>query len=99
MRVDLPGDGERSQACEALQGRKLGTGHDSPPLEEWYALSIRFPANYTTSGSGLSLAQLNFQAIWGAPLSLSGQSPTASPPRSGMTSSFTSSGRPTPPKG
>ena len=76
MRVDLPEDGERIQACEALHGRKLGTGHGTPPLEEWYALSIRFPANYTTRGNGLSLAQFNFQGIWGAPLSLGGQSPT-----------------------
>jgi hypothetical protein len=69
-RFDLPSDGLRSQACEALHGRKLGTGHGYPPFEEWYALSIRFPANYTTQGWGLTVASLNYQTIWGAPLGI-----------------------------
>jgi Polysaccharide lyase len=75
MRVDLEGDGLRGQACEALHGRKLDTGHGYPPFEEWYALSIRLPANYTTSGWGVALAQFNYQTIWGAPLSIQGNGP------------------------
>jgi polysaccharide lyase-like protein len=76
MRVDLEGDGLRTQACEALHGRKLGTGQGFPPFEEWYAFSIRFPANYTTRGWGLTLAQFNYQTIWGAPLYIQGNGPT-----------------------
>jgi hypothetical protein len=74
-RFDLPSDGLRLQACEALHERTLGTGQGHPPLEQWYALSIRFPANYTTSGWGLTLAQFNYEKIWGAPLSIIGQGP------------------------
>jgi hypothetical protein len=69
-RFDLPSDGQRLQACEALHGRTLGTGHGYPPLEQWYALSIRFPANYTTQGWGLAVASFNYQLIWGAPLGI-----------------------------
>ena len=78
MRVDLPGDGERRQACEALRKRQLGTGHGFPPLEEWYALSIRLPASYTPKGWGLTIAQLNYQSIWGAPIHLNGHGPRTS---------------------
>jgi hypothetical protein len=72
-RVELEGDALRLQACEALHGRTLGTGHGHPPREEWYALSIRLPANYTARGWGLQLASFNYQKIWGAPLGIIGQ--------------------------
>jgi polysaccharide lyase-like protein len=75
-RFDLEGDGLRLQACEALHGRTLGTGQGYPPLEQWYALSIRLPANYTTQGWGLALAQFNYEKIWGAPLGILGQGPS-----------------------
>jgi hypothetical protein len=73
-RVDLPA-ASTSSACEALHPRPLGSGHAHPPNEEWYALTIRFPSNYATAGNGLSVAQFNFQGIWGAPLSLKAQGP------------------------
>jgi polysaccharide lyase-like protein len=76
MRVDLEGDGLRAQACEVLHGRQLGTGQGFPPFEEWYALSIRLPANYTTHGWGLTLVQFNYEKIWGAPLAIQGNGPT-----------------------
>jgi hypothetical protein len=75
-RVDLEGDGHRTQACEALHGRTLGSGHGYPPHEEWYALSIRLPANYTSSGWGIQLASFNYQKIWGAPLGIIGYGPS-----------------------
>jgi hypothetical protein len=73
-RVDLQAASTTS-ACEALHSRPLGTGHGFPPHEEWYALTFRLPRNYATAGNGLSVAQFNFQNIWGAPLSLKAQSP------------------------
>jgi hypothetical protein len=78
MRVDLPGDGERRQACEALHGRKLGTGHGFPPFEEWYALSIRFPANLTTQGWGMTVTQFGYQGIWGSPIHITAHGPADS---------------------
>jgi Polysaccharide lyase len=74
-RFDLEGDAQRLQSCEALHERTLGTGQGFPPLEQWYALSIRLPANYTTRGWGLTLAQFNYEKIWGAPLAIQGNGP------------------------
>jgi hypothetical protein len=75
-RVDLPADAERRQACEALHGRQLGTGHGFPPFEEWYAVSIRLPTNFASNAWGLSLVQFNYRAIWGGPLAVVAHSPT-----------------------
>jgi hypothetical protein len=66
-RIDLPAAPEPS-ACEAIRKRTLGTGHGSPPKEEWYALSVRFPTNLQTNMWGMTFASLNYQLIWGAPL-------------------------------
>jgi len=55
-------------ACEALAKRQVGVGTD-----DYYGFMVRFPADWrepSSAGWGLSLAQLNFQNIWGAPVSL-----------------------------
>jgi hypothetical protein len=66
-RIDLPAAPEPT-ACEAIRRRTLGTGHGSPPKEEWYALSVRFPTNLQTSKWGMTFGQPNYQGIWGSPL-------------------------------
>jgi hypothetical protein len=66
-RIDLPGASDTT-ACEAVRKRTLGTGHGSPAKHEWYALSVRFPKNLTTSKWGMTFAQPNYQGIWGSPL-------------------------------
>jgi hypothetical protein len=66
-RIDLPAAAEPT-ACEAIRKRRLGTGHGSPPKEEWYALSVRFPTNLQTNKWGLTFGQPNYQSIWGSPL-------------------------------
>jgi len=67
-RFDLPASTSRT-ACEALRKREIGL------REEWYALSLRFPSNFATVDWGLTVAQFNYQRIWGPPLQLIGQSP------------------------
>jgi hypothetical protein len=55
-------------ACEALHKRLIDLGRD-----DYYGLMVRFPADWrepSPAGWGLSLAQLNFENIWGAPVSL-----------------------------
>jgi hypothetical protein len=66
-RFELPASGEKT-ACETLAKRQVGVGTD-----DYYGLMVRFPADWrepSSAGWGLSLAQLNFQNIWGAPVSL-----------------------------
>lgn len=75
-RFDL--EAGRLSACEVLHNRTLGTGQGFPPLDEWYAMSVRFPANLKADSWGLEVAQLNFQNIWGAPLALVAYGPGSS---------------------
>lgn len=66
-RFDLPAASAKN-ACETLAKRQIGVGTD-----DFYALMVRFPAEWREPSParwGLSLAQLNFQNIWGAPISL-----------------------------
>jgi hypothetical protein len=65
-RFDLPASGS-SNSCELLRGRTIGLD------DEWYSMEIRLPADWqepSPAGWGMSLAQLNFQNIWGSPVSL-----------------------------
>jgi hypothetical protein len=65
-RFDLPAASIRS-ACEALRKRTLELS------EQWYALEIRLPLDWqepSPTGWGMTIAQLNYQKIWGAPVAL-----------------------------
>jgi hypothetical protein len=67
-RFDLPAS-PVPQACELLIERSIGVGTD-----DYYALMLRVPSSWrepSPAGWGLVLAQLNFQGIWGAPVTLS----------------------------
>jgi hypothetical protein len=64
---DLPAAGTYN-SCETLDKRQIGLGSD-----DYYGLMVRFPSNWvepSPAGWGLSLAQFNFQGIWGSPVSL-----------------------------
>jgi hypothetical protein len=66
-RFDLPA-GSPYSACETLQKRTIGLGAD-----DYYGFMVRFPSEWrepSTAKWGLSIAQLNFQGIWGAPVIL-----------------------------
>src|SRR5688500_91888 len=66
-RFDLPASGQRG-ACEVLRQRTLNLNAD-----EYYGLDIRFPSDWQEPSSahwGMSIAQFNYQAIWGGPLGL-----------------------------
>jgi hypothetical protein len=66
-RFDLPA-ANGSNACETLHKRRIGLGSD-----DYYGVMVRFPADWrepSSAGWGLALAQLNFENIWGAPVSL-----------------------------
>jgi hypothetical protein len=66
-RFDLPAAATYT-ACEALHKRRIGLRSD-----DYYGLMVRFPGNWrepSPVGWGLSLAQLNFENIWGAPVIL-----------------------------
>jgi hypothetical protein len=69
-RFDLPASSAKS-ACEVLRQRTLNLGAD-----EFYGLDVRFPSNWQEPdvgggiGWGMTIAQFNFQNIWGAPLTL-----------------------------
>jgi hypothetical protein len=66
-RFDLPA-ASVAQACETLSRRR-----PAPGSVDYYGLMVRFPADWrepSPAGWGLVIAQLNFQDIWGAPLSL-----------------------------
>jgi len=67
-RIDLPAAPADKTACEALSKRSIGLGTD-----DYYGMMIRFPRSWrepSPVGWGLSIAQLNFQNIWGAPVIL-----------------------------
>jgi Polysaccharide lyase len=66
-RFDLPA-ASAFTACEALHKRQIGLGTD-----DYYGLMFRFPTGWREPSSvewGLSIAQLNFANIWGAPVML-----------------------------
>jgi polysaccharide lyase-like protein len=66
-RIDLPAANERT-ACETLSPRPIGVGSD-----DYYALMVRFSTGWrepSPAGWGLVIAQLNYEKIWGAPVSL-----------------------------
>ena len=63
-RFDLPAAGVPN-ACELLRGRTIAMD------DEWYSMEVRFPSDWrepSPSGWGMSLAQLNFENVWGAPV-------------------------------
>jgi hypothetical protein len=67
-RFDLPAAPRESTACETLSKRVIGVGSD-----DYYALMVRFPREWrepSPTSWGLALAQLNYQGIWGAPVTL-----------------------------
>jgi hypothetical protein len=64
---DLPA-ASTVNSCETLDKRQIGLGSD-----DYYGLMVRFPSNWvepSPAGWGMSLAQFNFQGIWGPPVSL-----------------------------
>jgi polysaccharide lyase-like protein len=66
-RFDLPA-ATGTSACETLDKRRIGLGSD-----DYYGLMVRFPGAWrepSSAGWGLSLVQLNFENIWGAPVML-----------------------------
>jgi hypothetical protein len=67
-RIDLPAAPSDNTACETLSKRSIGIGTD-----DYYGLMVRFPSGWrepSPAGWGLAIAQLNYQAIWGAPVML-----------------------------
>ena len=72
-RFDLPAADKKYTACELLRGRTIAMD------DEWYALEIRFPGNWqepSPAGWGMSVAQFNYERIWGAPLGVVAHSET-----------------------
>jgi hypothetical protein len=66
-RFNLPAAGT-SNICEVLDKRPIGLG-----THDYYGLMVFFPRNWrepSPAGWGLAIAQLSFQGIWGAPVSL-----------------------------
>jgi Polysaccharide lyase len=66
-RIDLPGASVYT-ACETLTRRRIGVG-----TNDYYGMMVRFPTVWqkpSPSNNGLVIAQLNFQNIWGSPVSL-----------------------------
>jgi Polysaccharide lyase len=66
-RFDLPA-ADAFTACETLHKRLIGLGSD-----DYYGLMVRFPSDWrepSPVGWGLSIAQLNFENIWGTPVML-----------------------------
>lgn len=62
---DLPAAAS-SNSCETLDKRTINVGTD-----DYYGLMVRLPTNWQEpSGWGMSLAQFNFQGIWGSPVQL-----------------------------
>ena len=67
-RFDLPAAANAYTACETLDKRLIDLGSD-----DYYGLMVRFPDDWrepSPVGWGLSIAQLNFENIWGAPVML-----------------------------
>ena len=61
----------QDNACELLRGRTIAMD------DEWYSMEVRFPSDWqepSPAGWGMSLAQFNFENIWGTPLSVSAHS-------------------------
>ena len=62
-RFDLPAAANAYTACETLDKRLIDLGSD-----DYYGLMVRFPDDWrepSPVGWGLSLAQFNFESIWG----------------------------------
>ena len=69
-RFDLPA-ANVANSCELLRGRTIALD------DEWYSMEVRFPNDWrepSPAGWGMSLAQFNFQNIWGSPVSLNAHS-------------------------
>jgi Polysaccharide lyase len=67
-RIDLPAAPGNKSACETLSKRRIGVG-----THDYYGMMVRFPPGWrepSSVGWGLSIAQFNFQNIWGAPVML-----------------------------
>ena len=67
-RFDLPAAASAYTACETLDKRLIDLGSD-----DYYGLMVRFPNDWrepSPAGWGVSLAQFNFESIYGAPLLL-----------------------------
>jgi hypothetical protein len=67
-RIDLPAAPNDKSACEMLSKRRVGVG-----THDYYGMMVRFPPGWrepSSVGWGLSIAQLNYQNIWGAPVML-----------------------------
>ena len=85
-RFDLPA-ASVNNACELLRGRTVAMD------DEWYAMEVKFPSGWSEPSPaewGMSLAQFNFENIWGSPLSLTAHSNYVDVNlNSGMCTSFT----------
>ena len=69
-RFELPAAGTNN-ACELLRGRTIAMD------DEWYSMEVRFPSDWrepSPTGWGMSLAQFNYERIWGAPLGIQAHS-------------------------
>jgi hypothetical protein len=67
-RIDLPAAPTDNTACETLSRRPIGIGTD-----DYYGLMVRFPTDWREPSpvpTGLGIAQLNYQAIWGSAVML-----------------------------
>jgi hypothetical protein len=67
-RIDLPASPRSTSACEVLTQRPIGIGQS-----DYYGIMLRLPRHWrqpSTAGWGLVVAQLGYQGIWGAPVSL-----------------------------
>jgi polysaccharide lyase-like protein len=73
-RIDLPAAPSDKTACEALSQRPIGFNSD-----DYYALMVRFPTDWrepSPAGWGAGIAHLNYEGIWGAPVSLNAHADT-----------------------
>jgi hypothetical protein len=74
-RFDLPADSNKLTRCEVFNPRPIGVGTDS-----YYGMMVYLPNGWTpgTTGPnafwGVSIAQLNFENIWGSPVALQAHS-------------------------
>jgi hypothetical protein len=67
-RIDLPASPRSSSGCEVLTPRPIGIGQS-----DYYGIMVRVPPQWrgaSSAGWGLVIAQLAYQGIWGAPVSL-----------------------------
>jgi polysaccharide lyase-like protein len=73
-RFDLPAAPSDRTACEVLSPRPIGVG-----TSDYYGLMVRFPTDWREPSPpswGLGIAQLNYEGIWGAPVTLSAYADT-----------------------